>query len=118
MTNSVMLGTTYLLMDEPCLHLSEVHLPSPDHKGIHRYQVLYVIREEDKLAEYRKDLGKAKKFKGVSQFRIPGGIVNRQTGKYEIVHTAGELMDIADQLRKGSAIDKKDYLKLDRLIEA
>jgi len=113
----MLLGTTYILNDEPCLQLSEVILQSPGNKGFRRYQVINVIREGDRLAEYRKDLGKAKKFKGVDQFRIPGGVATAE-GRYDILHTVGELIDIADGLRKGSMMDKREIIGINRIKEA
>jgi hypothetical protein len=98
--SNLMLGATTVSMDEPCFGLSEVDLQSPKSRGFHRYQILTVVRG-DRLAEMRRDLGVARKFKAVQQFRIPGGVVNEATGKGEILHTVGELIDIADFLRDG-----------------
>lgn len=82
--------------DEPCFGLAEMNLQGPSYRGFHRYQIVYVIRA-DHLAEHREDLGLAARFHA-DQFRIPGGVVS-DLGRYEIVHTVGELRDIADQLR-------------------
>lgn len=85
-------------MDEPCFQLSEVNLQSGlPGVGWRRYQFLYVVRG-DKLAEYRQDMGPAGDFTA-PQFRIPGGVQNEQTGYCEILHTVGELRDIADDQR-------------------
>ena len=97
---TLMLGTNLVSMDEPCFGLSEVELQAPGSRGLHRYQIMYVVRG-DRLAEMRRDLGPVAKFKGVQQFRVPGGIIDEKTGKGEIVHTVGELIDIADFLRAG-----------------
>lgn len=80
-----------VLPDEKAYGLSEVNLLSPWVVGVgqtmHRYQIIYVNRD-DKLAEYREDLGSASGFSAI-QFRIPSF--------WE--HTVGELKDIAEDLR-------------------
>lgn len=86
-SGKVILGTPYVLADEKAFGLVEVMLPAPNYKGRNRYQIIYVARN-GRLAEFRKDLGKAKKFKAL-QFRIPS--------LWE--HTVAELMDIAETLR-------------------
>lgn len=96
----LVLTTQVVSMDEPCLGLSEVELQSPGSQGFHRYQVLAVVRG-GRISNYMRDLGPAQKFVGVHQFRVPGGILNNLTGRMEIVHTVGELYDIADYLRAG-----------------
>ena len=111
---SIILGTTYVLMDEPCLSLSEINLQSPGNKGFHRYRIIRVIREGDKVADYRKDLGKVKKFKGVDQFRIPGGVIDDK-GKIDIVHTVGELIDLANSVRGNQLFDKRELVKSDNI---
>jgi len=93
----ILFGTHYVNEDEPCLGLFEMNLQSPDSKGFHRYQIVYVMRE-DKPAEYRKDLGATKKFKH-DQFRIPGGFYDSDEDRYYVEHTVGELRQIADDLR-------------------
>ncbi|MDP1614522.1 MAG: hypothetical protein Q8L68_01860 [Methylococcales bacterium] len=114
---AVVLGTNYVLKNEPCYGLFELNYQSPGSKGFHRYQIVQVIREGDKIAEYRKDLGKAKKFKGVDQFRIPGG-VKLPNGRIQIVHKVGELIDIADTLRHGKTLfDKKDLIGINKIRE-
>lgn len=90
-------------MDEPAFNLSEVNLLTPEtvrgSTDWHRYQVILVMRG-DKLAEFQRDLGPRGKF-SVGEFRIPGGLTHTN-GKIEIVHTVGELVDIADTLRMDS----------------
>ena len=98
--SNLIVGTNVVSLDEPCFGLSEVELQSPGSRGFRRYQIMYVVRG-DRLAEMRRDLGPAKKFKSAQQFRVPGGIIDEKTGKGEIVHTVGELIDIADFLRAG-----------------
>lgn len=109
-------ATDYILFDEPCYGLYELNYKSPDQHTRRRYQIIIVMRN-DKPAEYRKDMGSVKKFKGLDQFRIPGGVQNETTGRFDIVHTVGELMDIADYLRVKRPFDKKAFLKLDKINE-
>lgn len=92
-------ATNAVSMDEPCFGLSEVYLQSPGSKGLRRYQVLAVARNS-KVVSFMRDLGPAAKFKA-QQFRVPGGVMDEATGRFEIVHTVGELYDIADFLRAG-----------------
>jgi len=80
--------TTYVRRGEPAYALSEVNLSTPNFKAKHRYQILYVQRDNT-LAEFRRDLGPVKKFGNSPQLRIPSFWV----------HEAGELMDMADELR-------------------
>ncbi len=114
---NIPLGTTYVFNDEPCLGLYELNFQSPGNRGFHRYQILQVIREGDKVAEHRKDLGNAKKFKGVDQFRIPGS-AKLPDGRLQIVHKVGELIDIANTIRdRGSLFDKKDIIGVNKIRE-
>ncbi len=113
---TIPLGTNYVLNDEPCYGLYELNYQSPGSKGFHRYQIIQVLRG-DRILEYRKDLGKAKKFKGVDQFRIPGGVKTPE-GNVKIVHKVGELIDIAQELRHGKTLfDKLDLVKVDKIRE-
>lgn len=82
--------------------LYEIHEQSPGSKGFHRYQIIQVIRD-GQIAEWRRDMGLAKNFKGVNQLRIPA----------LLEHTVDELIDLADELRGQTKIDIKDLLKLD-----
>lgn len=83
--------------DDPCYGLYELDLQSPGSRGVHRYQII-VVPIGEQLYEYRRDMGLAKGQKAL-QFRIPGAIRDEDTGKVEFVHTVGELMEIADELR-------------------
>jgi hypothetical protein len=58
-----------------------------------------VIRN-DTLAEHRVDLGPRDAF-SAAQFRVPGGVVDDATGRFHVLHTVGELRDIADFQRNG-----------------
>jgi hypothetical protein len=95
--------------DDKCYGLYELDLQSPGNKGFHRYQII-VVPIGEQLYEYRRDMGLAKKFKAM-QFRVPGAIRDEDTGRVEFVHTVGELMDIAEQLREIPAPvhDMKDF---------
>jgi len=90
--------------NEKAWGLFEMHLQSPGHRGVHRYQIIQVIRD-GKIAEWRKDMGLAKNFKGVKQLRIPS----------LLEHTVDELMGLADELRNETDIDIKDWLELDKM---
>ncbi len=96
-------GTDRVLLDELCWSLKEVNLPRPDSKGVHRYMVIKVVRN-DRVVEYRRDLGPADNFK-VGEIAIPGGVVDLATGRGEILHTVGELLDIAEYYRRGDLPD-------------
>ena len=87
----LMPAAVVVLPDEKAYGLSEVNLLGPIVEGegqtMRRYQIIYLNRG-DKLAEYREDLGLASDFDAIL-FRIPSF--------WE--HTAGELMDIAQEMR-------------------
>ena len=55
---------------ERAMALYEVNEQSPDSRGMHRYQIILVARD-GRLAEYRKDMGESKNFKGVRFINIP-----------------------------------------------
>lgn len=92
--------TVAVSMDEPCMGLAELNIQSPGSKGFHRYRTVYVIRA-DRLATFMEDLGPIELWPGITEFRLPGGVVNSSTGRFEVVHTVGELYDIANHLRAG-----------------
>ena len=96
--SNIVIGTNTVSLDEPCYNLSEVDLPGPGNRSINRYQILTVVRG-DNLVELRRNLGLSKNFKA-SQFRIPGGVTDYLTGKFECLHKVGELIDIANHLRE------------------
>jgi len=108
--SKLVLGAPFITDDEPCLGLYELNFKSPDQRSRHRYQIIMVIRNGDKPAEHRIDLGLASKFKGVDQFRIPGGIVDEDTGKIYIEETVGRLKDIANIMRGRPAFDKRELV--------
>jgi hypothetical protein len=104
-TTNLRLITGRVRNDEPCFMLAELHLQSPGYKGFHRYQLLTVVRD-DRLVEFRRDLGPALKFQGVDQFRVPGG-VHLPNGKLAVEHTVGELIEIANEMRSRAPMWKQ-----------
>jgi hypothetical protein len=90
-------GLTDVRPDEPCFNLSELNLMAPDSRSVRRYQVLVLVRD-DRLANVRIDLGPATSF-AAPEFRVLGGVVDEVTKKIEILHTVGELRDIAEYQR-------------------
>ena len=90
-------ATLEISYDELAYSLSELIQPSPL-GAPRRFQIILVIRDND-LAEYRIDLGPSSDFTA-PEFRIPGGIVDEITGRGEILHTVGELKDIAIAMRE------------------
>ena len=90
-------ATLEISYDELAYSLSELIQPSPL-GAPRRFQIILVIRDND-LAEYRIDLGPSSNFTA-PEFRIPGGIVDELTGRGEILHTVGELKDIAIEMRE------------------
>jgi hypothetical protein len=89
-------------LDEPAFNLSEVNLQAPDNSGWHRYQIISVVRGE-KMAEYREDLGPKDSFTADS-FRIPGGVWDSNTRRIEVLHSVGELREIAEYVRLGPTV--------------
>ena len=90
--------------NEKAIALYEMHLQSPGNRGFHRYQIIHVPRG-DVICEWRKDMGSAKRFRGIDQLRIPS----------LMEHTVDELKEIADQVRS-IRFDVKDLLQLDSYI--
>lgn len=86
---AIMPAATHISPDEKAEYLVELNLADQVRKGIRRTQIVYVYRD-DRLAEWRKDLGPANAFKA-GEFRIPS------LGE----HTVGELWDIAEHARLG-----------------
>ena len=101
--NKIVPITLTVTGDEKAWGLYEIHDQSPGNRGFHRYQIIQVNRN-DKITEFRRDLGLAKKWKGVNQLRIPS--------LWE--HTVDELIDIASEIRGKTRIDIKDWLELEK----
>jgi len=68
----------------------------------------------DEPAEYKRDMGLAKKFK-VDQLRILGGA--KENGRFYIEHTVGELRDIANQRRGYDLFDKRELAQVNNIKE-
>lgn len=83
-----LISTLHVNPDEKAYALVETNLQSPTFKGFHRYQLI-IVNREDRMSEFRRDLGLAENFKA-RQFRIPA----------LWLHTVGELQDMADDLRE------------------
>ncbi len=75
---------------------------TPDERSFHRYQKIYIIRD-GMPAEFRRDMGEAKNFKGIIEFTIPSFLE----------WSVDELMDMADEIRGQVKIDIKDWLQLE-----
>jgi len=90
-----------ILGGEKAWSLKEVHEQSPTNSGFHRYQIITVIRG-GVIAEFRKDMGLAKKFKKARQINIPS----------LMEHTVDELMDLADNLRYEQPKDEFDIREI------
>ena len=89
-------------LDEPAFNLTEINLQAPDNKEWRRYQIISVLRG-DKLAEYREDLGPRDNFTA-DAFRIPGGVWDAATRRIEVLHSVGELREIAEAVRLGPTV--------------
>ena len=89
-------------LDEPAFNLTEVNLQAPDNSGWRRYQIISVVRGE-RMAEYREDLGAKEDFTA-DAFRIPGGVWDAATRRMEVLHSVGELREIAEFVRLGPTV--------------
>ena len=92
---SLLPATLEVSYDELAFNLSELIQPAPV-GAPRRFQIILVLRN-GALAEYRTDLGPASEFT-TPEFRIIGGVVDETTGRGEILHTVGELKDMADAM--------------------
>ena len=89
---------------EKAFALYEVNEQSPGNRGIHRYQII-LVNQDGQLAEFRKDMGDSKNFKGVRLLNIPS--------LWE--HDVDYLMKLAEELRKNpTEIHLEELLQLDR----
>ncbi len=94
--------TNTILGSEKAMGLYEMHEQASDSSGFRRYQIIHVIRD-DKIAEFRTDMGKASLWKGVKQLRIPS----------YMEHTVDELKGLAIELRNETELDVHDWLELE-----
>jgi hypothetical protein len=88
--------------DEKAIALYETIQQSPGNKGFRRYQIIHVPRG-DVVCEWRKDMGDADNYKGVSLLNIPS----------YMEHTVDELMAMANELR-AERLDIKGRLELNK----
>jgi len=95
MPKRILPTTLFSRKDEPCVLLVEVNRLSPDNRGMRRYQIVVVVRN-DRPAEFRTDMGPATEDE---QFRVLGCVEDEVTGHVEVLHTVEELREIADYLR-------------------
>ena len=95
--------TFYALDNEPCYGMCELNLPAPGYHGFHRYRILMLARD-DRLHEYREDLGPKEMF-SVDELRILGGS-EQPNGKFLIVHTVGEMREMALEWHAEYSVDK------------
>uniref|UniRef100_A0A6M3LM19 Uncharacterized protein n=1 Tax=viral metagenome TaxID=1070528 RepID=A0A6M3LM19_9ZZZZ len=105
--NNLAVITNTVTGDELAYTYMELHQQSPNSRGIRRYRIIGVNRD-GRIAEYREDMGLAKKYKGVKELHIPA--------LWE--HTVDELRDLADDLRNETNIDLKDFLSLEKMVLA
>lgn len=98
----MIIPTTTVLGNEKAMGLVEMNEVPPIGGASHRYQTIRVIRDGH-IAEFRRDMGLANKYKGVRQLNIPA----------YMEHTVDELKGLADELRNENELDLKDFLQLD-----
>lgn len=93
--------TQTVLGNEKAYGLVELHMQSPNSKGFHRYQIILVNRDGHR-AEFRRDMGLARNFKGVNSIILPS--------YWE--HTVDELMGLADELRDEAQANRQGVKEL------
>lgn len=88
--------TTVLSLDEPCLYYAELAKQSEDYTGLHRYAMVWVIRN-DEVFQADLDMGP---IAGVEE---PGLTIypNHEAGE-----TVGQVIDIANEARANGSLDK------------
>ena len=114
MGGGFIVSTLHASPDEGCYELAEINLPRPDGKGTNRYRMSGLVRQ-NKIATLWEDLGSAKKY-SIDQFRILGGVRDEITGKVTLLHTLGELIQIAEYMHvknkpMSSEIEPRDIAK-------
>lgn len=85
--------------DEKALRLAELNLTRPDSKGVNRYQLIYVARN-DKLAVYREDMGPSENYNALE--------VEIWSGWQDSV---AYLRDMADKHRNSDVPLPEQYMK-------
>lgn len=87
--------TPYILADEKAMGLMEVELLTEDGKGVHRYQIIYVVRN-DQQSPYVVDLG--------DRLLFPNPPLHIFS---YLEHSVAELQDMADEARARSSVTKR-----------
>ena len=87
--------TPYVLADEKAMGLMEVELLTPDSKGVHRYQIIYVVRNDQQSAHVV-DLG--------DRLLFPNPPLNIFS---YMEHNVAELQDMANEARARSSVTKR-----------
>lgn len=109
--------------NDKCFELAEMDFMAQSYSGLHRYQILRIIREDSfggrAIWEWERDMGPAAAH-GADQFIIPG---TGYTGEYFLgrrvpleMETVAHLQDCADALREvgkaDRAFDRTAFVKL------
>ncbi|MAH50726.1 hypothetical protein CMI37_33210 [Candidatus Pacearchaeota archaeon] len=82
--------------DEPCLRLSEENIVGlKPGGGVRRVQIILVVRN-DRVWEYRKDMGRANKFRA-PEFAFPGA-VPLSNGRWDVIETVQRLKHAAEDV--------------------
>lgn len=87
--------TPYILADEKAMGLVEVELLTPDSKNVHRYQIVYVVRN-DQQSPFVVDLG--------DRLLFPNPPLNILS---YMEHSVAELQDMATEARARSSVTKR-----------
>ena len=85
------LATTDIWSHEPCWYLAEFNRPAPDSKGVRRYQVITVIRN-DRRVKLNRDIGNARLFG--EEFQLICGVPDGKGGG-EALYTVEEALQLA-----------------------
>ena len=101
--NKLLSGTQFVLADEPCYRLAEVNLQSPNSRGFHRYQLIWVVRD-DQLTEYVEDMGLSKNI--AADPVIIMGCADE---------TVARMKHMADQIRWQPPFDKRELAACDKV---
>ena len=93
-------GTDFVHEDDPCVNLGERNIMAPDNRGVHRYEILLIVRNHMPY-EYRRDMGTEEDWKGVQELRIIGGTID----PLEADETVGSMREMARDIREKPAFD-------------
>ena len=98
-------ATSYVYDGEKALSISEMDRMPPDNSAWHRYQIIYVIRD-DTPAEFTKDLGLSINFR---EWTNPFCIYSLME------YTVAELMEMAEQVRATPPYDKRELAGVNKV---